>query len=204
MANLFDYLLWRNDVPLSLDPFNEVDNLLLSELAYTDFGSIVPEDVEEIPLADACAAFFASHDRDAILESTAYTAKAPLLMETMVTGARFGGMRFCRYINRVDREKDAQISAVTCLLDDGTAFVAFRGTDGSVIGWKEDFELSYLSGTAGQKAAAQYLADTSARIPRPLRVGGHSKGGNFAVFASSFCRSETQARILTVYNNDGQ
>ena len=203
MANLFDYLLWRNDVPLSLDPFGEVDNLLLSELAYTDFGSIVPEDGGEIPLADACAAFFASHDRDAILESTAYTAKAPLLMETMVTGARFGGMRLCRYINRVDREKDAQISAVACLLDDGTAFVAFRGTDGSVVGWKEDFELSYLSGTAGQKAAAQYLADTAARIPRPLRVGGHSKGGNFAVYACIFAPDTVKDRILNVYTNDG-
>ena len=133
MANLFDYLLWRNDVPLSVDPFGEADNLLLSELAYTDFGSIVPEDGESVALPDVCAAFFASHDREAILQDSRYTAKAPLLMESMVTGARFGGMRLCRYINRVEPEIDAQIAAVTCLLDDGTAFIAFRGTDGQRI-----------------------------------------------------------------------
>ncbi len=203
MANLFDYLAWRNDVPLSVDPFHTVDNLLLCELAYTDFGGIVPENGEPVALADACTAFFAKHDRAAIAEDTRYTAKAPLLMETIVTGARFGGMRLCRYINRVEPEKDTQIAAVTCLLDDGTAFIAFRGTDGTVVGWKEDFELSYLSGTAGQKAAAQYLADTAAQVSLPLRVGGHSKGGNFAVYACIFAPDRVKDRIETVYTNDG-
>lgn len=203
MANLFDYLLWRGDVPLSIDPFGEADNLLLCELTYTDFGGIVPEDGTPISLPEACAAFFASHDRETIRENTAYTAKAPFLMESMATGARFGGMRLCRYMNRVDREKDTQVCAVTFLLDDGTAFVAFRGTDGTIVGWKEDFNLSYLSGTVGQKTAAAYLEETAARIPCPLRVGGHSKGGNFAVYAAVFATPDVQARIETVYTNDG-
>ena len=66
MANVFDYLIWRGDIPMSLDPFNEVDNLVLSQLAYTDFSGIVPQDWTRISLRDAAEAFFSSHSRKEI------------------------------------------------------------------------------------------------------------------------------------------
>ena len=203
MANLFDYLRWRADVPFSLDPFHEVDNLVLCELAYTDFSGIVPADGREIPLPDACEAFFRRHTREELLAKTAYTAKAPLLMQDMAQGARFRNATLCRYINEVDREKDAQISAVTVKPGDGTVFVAYRGTDGTLVGWREDFDLSFVEGTEGQRRAAEYLNETAASLPEMLRVGGHSKGGNFAVYAATFCDRAAQDRILQVYSNDG-
>ena len=203
MANVFDYLTWRADVPFVVSAFNEVDNLILAELAYTDFSGIVNADGDAVTLADACEQFFQIHSKDEILKSNSFTAKAALLMEPMLTGDRFGKLRLCRYINEIDTETTTQLSALTFLLDDGTAYVAYRGTDSTVVGWKEDFDIGCLSETVGQQRAVEYLEETAATFELPFRVGGHSKGGNFAVFASSFCRSETQARILTVYNNDG-
>ncbi len=203
MANIFDYLSWRADVPLSVDPFNEVDNLVLSKLAYTDFEGAVPPDGDGISLREAHDRFFAHHTREEILRSTVLTAKAPLLMEEMRDGARFGEMRLCRYLNEVDREKNEQIAAVTFLPEDGSVCVAFRGTDNTLTGWKEDFDLSYLARTPGQQRAVDYLNETGRRFSGPIRVCGHSKGGNFAVYAASFCDREIQDRIEAVYTNDG-
>lgn len=203
MANIFDYLKWRNDVPFSIDPFGEVDNLVLAELSYTDFGGIVPSDGEKISIADAHRAFFEKNDHEKILASTSFTAKAPLLMDGMVAGARFGNVKLSNYINEIDREKDAQFSAVTIHLDDGTVYVSFRGTDGTVVGWKEDFNLSYMAETEGQKKAIAYLNNISALFPYPLRVGGHSKGGNFAVYASAFCDDKVKPQIIEIFSNDG-
>ena len=201
MAVLQEYLDWRADIPLSVSPFNDVDNLILATLAYTGFDGIVPGGGEPVSLSFMCESFFQTHSKEEIRERGTQIERAPLLMDGMLSGARFGSLKACRYINEIDTDKSAQISAVTFLLDDGTAYVAFRGTDSTLVGWKEDFNLSYLTETAGQQRAVEYLNETAAEIPRPIRVGGHSKGGNFAVFASAFC--SVQDRILSVYSNDG-
>ena len=185
MSNIIDYLEWRGDIPFSVDPFNEVDNLVLSMLAYGDFKT-VPEE-------GACI-------RDAAMtvdENSDMSKKAPLLLQYMKDGARFRNTVVCGYINEIDQNK--QISAVTFKLEDGTAYVAYRGTDSSFIGWREDFDISFLTATEGQKRAAEYLSGIKGS--RALRVGGHSKGGNFAVYAASFC--DMQDSIIEVYSNDG-
>ena len=201
--NVFDYLKWRGDVPLSVAPFNEVDNLILSELAYTDFSGIVPESGQEVPLREAYEAYFSSHTREEIQASKSFTARSPLLMEPMCSGARFGDMKLTAYRDERNTQADLQFSAVTFLLSDGSAYAAFRGTDGTLVGWKEDFLFSYLSGTEGQQRAAEYLRRDAGEIGRPLRAGGHSKGGNLAVYAAACCGEETQDRLTAVYSNDG-
>lgn len=203
MANIFDYLKWRSDVPFSVDFFGEVDNLVLAELAYTDFEGIVPSSSSEISLKDAHTEFFRKHNRDEILAQTSFTAKAPLLMDEMVLGDRFGNIKLSHYINEIDRSKDAQFSAVTLRLDDGTIYVSFRGTDGTIVGWKEDFNLSYISETEGQRKAVTYLNRIASEFECDIRVGGHSKGGNFAVYAATFCKDEFKKRITKIYSNDG-
>ena len=201
MANIFDYLDWRGDIPFSVDPFNEVDALVLSELAYTRFEDAGVSD-EFVALKSAGEAFFAKHTRDELLALTSFTAKAPLLTDKMVAGARFSNTRLFHYVNEINADKDAQFSAVTFMLDDDTAFVAMRGTDGTVVGWKEDFNLSYLKETAGQRRAVEYLNTVGGLISNKIRVGGHSKGGNFAVFASSFCEPEVKNNITEIYSFD--
>ncbi len=195
MATIFDYLLWRGDVTFSADPFNEVDNLVLSELSYTDFQGIVPPDGTPVPLKEAHRLFFAAHSREEIAAARSFTAKAPLLMDEMVKGRRFENMTLSHFID--ESGESLQLSAMVCHLEDGTGYVAFRGTDGTVEGWKEDFNFSFMNATPGQLLAAQYLN----LVPGTLRVGGHSKGGNLAVYASAFCSG--QERIVEVYSNDG-
>ena len=203
MTDIFDYLKWRSDVPFSVAPFNDVDNIILSELSYSDFSGIVSSDDSSVSLSQVCERFFLMHDRSEIIQNTAFNAKAPLLMEYMVSGCRFGNMYMHRFVSKLDEEKTAQMSAVTYLLDDGSAYVAFRGTDNTLVGWKEDFDIGCLSETRGQQLAVDYLKLIAKEINRPLRVGGHSKGGNFAIYAASFISSEVQDRILTVFSNDG-
>lgn len=203
MADLFEYLKWRSDVPFSVAPLNDVDNLVLAELAYSDFSGIVPSDGRPVPVVEVCERFFQAHDKEEILKSTSFTAKAPLLMDNMVTGGRFGNMQLCWYVDHLDEERTAQMSAVTYLLDDGSIYVAFRGTDSTLVGWKEDFDIGCLTETRGQELAVSYLDRIAQALDAPIRVGGHSKGGNFAVYAASFCRPEIQNRILGVYSNDG-
>ena len=81
--------------------------------------------------------------------------------------------------------------------------VAFRGTDNSLIGWKEDFELAYLEQTPAQESALRYLEQAIKLFSSPFTVCGHSKGGNLAVYAGSHVNSLRQSRIAKILNFDG-
>ncbi len=203
MANIFDYLEWRADVPFSADPFNEVDNLILAELAYTDFTGVVAADEEETTVADACRAFFGRHTQEEILSRKSYTARAPLLMEQMAAGERFRDLRLSRYLQETDAQEEIQFAAVTFRFPGQALYVAFRGTDGTLVGWKEDFNFTFLPETEGQSLAARYLNEAAQGTEEPILVGGHSKGGNFAVYAASCASEEVRERIRRVYSNDG-
>ena len=205
MPNIFDYLSWRADVPLWVSPFNDVDNLILSELVYTDFAGTVPEDGSAASLAEVRDRFFALHERAEIEARAAYsyTARSPFLMDAMLKGVRFAGLKLCCYEAVTDRDETAQFAAVTFLLPDGSVYAAFRGTDGTVVGWKEDLILSYSSNTPGQLRAVDYLTRVAALTALPLRVGGHSKGGNLAVYAAAHCPPAVRERIERVWSNDG-
>ena len=203
MADIFDYLKWRGDVPFTADPFNEVDNLVLAELAYADFDGVLNDSFRKVSLKTADDRFFETHSREEAKKSNNHIIRAPLLMDGMLSGSRFCDMKLARYVDVVNADKDMQISALTCFLNDGSIYVSFRGTDSTVVGWKEDFNMSYLPDTEGQLSAVRYLNEVAAKTDGPLRVGGHSKGGNFAVYASAFCKKEVQDRILSVYSNDG-
>ena len=203
MKNLYDYLECRGDISLDEDPFNEVDNVVLSELAYVSFGNIVPRDGKPVPAGEVREAFFAARPRGTIPEDGSHIVRAPLLLDSIAGGRRFGTAELTGYVDVVDTDEMVQMSAVTFLLGDGTAFVAFRGTDGTVVGWKENLSMSFLPATEGQRRAVEYMNMIGRMTERPLRAGGHSKGGNFAVFASAFCDRDIRDRITDIYTNDG-
>lgn len=204
MANILEYLDWRGDLTLSERPFNEVDNLILAEICYLDFSGFVPAgfQTQQVTLLDAASAYFAAHPETNM--GVLVPDQIPVLVEHAAKTARFGDIRLLGYVNRIDEETQTQFSAVTMLLPDGSAYVAFRGTDDTIVGWKEDFNMAFTPEIPAQKYAAEYLRQVSAALPfRPLLVGGHSKGGNLAVYAAVFCGQDVQKRILAVYNNDG-
>lgn len=201
MANILDYLDWRGDIPFSMDPFNEVDNLVLAQSAYLRLDGLISQS-EKITPKEAVRRFFEKHTREEIAEFKSLHKDAPFLMEKLAESERFFGMTISNYVNTIDIDGMAQMSAMTIELPDFT-YIAFRGTDDSLVGWKEDFNLSYMDETVGQKLSLDYLNEAMELSEGDVYVGGHSKGGNFSVYASAFCKDEYKERIKAVFSNDG-
>ena len=196
MANLLDYIAWRGDLSIATDGFNEVDNLVLAELAYADFTGIVPGDFSREGVAlERVALAYADMGRASDLIND----PGPLLAAAGKS-RRFGALRLSGYRNQIDAQRQYQFCAEVFLLPDGTAYVAYKGTDNTLVGWREDFNFSFKQ-TEGQLQSAAYLRQAAAFFRCPLRVGGHSKGGNLAVYAAAF--GGEGARLLNVYSNDG-
>lgn len=201
MANILDYLDWRGDIPFSEDPFNEVDGLILSEFSYLPLEGIVPKDFTVRMLLRNVYQRFVQRVKD---DADLYTyPQDKELFQKLAESRRYQFTQLTGHQSFLDAETELQFSAMTCILEDGTAFVVYRGTDNTIIGWKEDFNLSYVQQTGAQMYALDYLNDNFTRFPRQLRVGGHSKGGNLAVYASAFCKPEIRSQIQQVLTYDG-
>lgn len=203
MANIIDYVLWRGDIPFAQVPLGEVDALVLSYLSYMPFDGLVAEafSQEGALLADA-AEYFLEHglSSSCMIDSTKEDCR---LLEAVRDSERFGRLRLTGYVNHFDEETQEQFSAITFLPPAGPVFVAFRGTDSSVVGWKEDFNMSFASEVPAQGAALDYVMRAASVLPMPAVLGGHSKGGNLAAYAGIFAPNAVQERIACVYNFDG-
>ena len=200
---LLDYLAWRNDVPLSIAPFNEVDNVILAYLAYIDFAALRQEWDGFYDLKELFQCFCEKYSMEEIKKSGQFTERAPLLLQKMMEGARFQDTKVGYYVKDFDKDTVKQFTALCFLLPDGTNYVSFRGTDETITGWREDFLMSCQSETAGSKEAVNYMNKVAKVLEGQLILGGHSKGGNFAMYAAAFCEAEHKDRIVQVYNNDG-
>ena len=121
----------------------------------------------------------------------------------MYGSRRFHNTRITSYVNRIDLDTEMQFSAVTIHLPDGMVYVAFRGTDETIVGWKEDLNLAFSEPVPGQLMSVEYLNHTAETFAGDFYVGGHSKGGNLAVYAAMNCRKEVRDRIVTIYDHDG-
>lgn len=206
--NILDYLNWRGDLTLKQAPFNEVDNLILAELSFVDFNGIVPgmAEGEGIPLKVAAEAFFRRYGKDSrkIDMGVLVPDEIPELLRRMADSPRFRDMKLNCFIDFLDVEKAEQFAALTVELGDGTVYLSFRGTDDTLAGWKEDFMLGCLPEIPAQKKAVQYVKEVAAQYPRrKLQLGGHSKGGNVAVYSGMYCPAGIQRRIRTIWSNDG-
>ena len=200
MATIFDYLKWRGDLTFSQDPPNEVDALIFSGLAYVSYGCRVEKDPNTpVPLRKAAADFFALDD---CASRVRMKNDLELLCEAADT-IRFGTTKLCMYRDLLIPEQETQFAAMTFLLDDGSMFLSFRGTDLSLVGWKEDFNMTFQQTIPAQRLALQYTRDVALEHSLPMRLGGHSKGGNLAVFAAARSSPMIQEQIIEVFNHDG-
>lgn len=197
MPNMMDYLVWRGDLTLRQSAWNLVDSLLMASLSYNPFQNAV-SDAQGMTLRE-CAPLLGLES----MNGGQYFQQWRALLFAMADAARFGGMRLHDYVNEIDEERIIQFSALTAELEDGSVFVAFRGTDSTLVGWREDFHMSFESPVPAQVEAVAYLRRQAERTERPLRVAGHSKGGNLAVYAAAHLPAELQGRILSVCSFDG-
>ena len=201
ISNMMDYLKWRGDLPLSLAPFNEVDALILSMCSYVNYEGLLKDD-EALPFADAVHAFLLMPDKFREL-GVLIPDEIEGLADIASSCPRFHGMRVSDFVNVIDEEREMQFSALTYHLPDGSLFVAYRGTDDSLVGWKEDLNLSLDEGVPGETAAKDYLERIAKRYEGAIRIGGHSKGGHHALYAAVYASRPTQKRILLAYSHDG-
>ena len=200
MADLFDYLIWRGDLPMDAVPPNPVDTLILSELSYIEYAGLVGADfLHPVPLKVAAEAFLALPDR----ENRVRVKKDADLIAECASSRRFGELRLVFYRSELLPSQQSQFAAVTWLLPGGTALITYRGTDLTLTGWKEDFNMSFQSCVPAQEKALRYLEAFARVHPGPIALAGHSKGGNLAVYAAARTVPLLQDRLLFAHNHDG-
>ncbi|MGN1328150.1 MAG: Mbeg1-like protein [Eubacterium sp.] len=201
MKNLIDYIDEFGNFKFSQKPFNEIDNLIFSQLAYTEFKGIVGYD-NSITLSEAAKRFFAIYNDDDIKELIGISAKSAQLLKKCSQFERYRGVILCHYINNVNEEIDKQFSAVHFILDNNIDVVAYRGTDVTVTGVKESAMLSYMFPVPAQIEALYYFQETCMKHKEDIILCGHSKGGNLAIFAAVNCSNSLKKRIIAVYEDD--
>ncbi len=200
MANIFDYIEWRGDLSIKNDPLNDADFLILSRLSYLPFDGIVSENMEDkITIAKSAEAFFTSEKNQKMLSWKG----DEKLLEYVSKADRFKNLRLSGYVNKVEDEKQMQFSVVVIELEKDLHFVSFSGTDNTVVGWQEDFNMYYMFPLPSQIMAVKYLEKVASQFKGNFILGGHSKGGNLSVYSAIFCSDETRSRITKVYNHDG-
>ncbi|MCF0114581.1 MAG: DUF2974 domain-containing protein [Erysipelotrichaceae bacterium] len=196
--NLFDYIKDYGFLTFEEFPFNEVDNLIFSYLAYVNLDSIY---TEHMSIKEASDAYFMYYSQEELDEDKSFTKKSKYAMREMAKTRRFSTLKICNYINITDEVWRAQFAALTIELDEHSAYVSYRGTDDNIFAWKECFSMS-IGIIPAQDMAARYL-NTVGNDYKHLIIGGHSKGGNLAIYASAKCSSKIKSRITTIYSNDG-
>ena len=125
------------------------------------------------------------------------------LLACAVSSPRLRGTRLCNYVSETDEEQEKQFSACTLKLPNGECYISFRGTDNSLVGWKEDLNMAFETNVPSQVRAVEYLEAVAKSTRAPLYLGGHSKGGNLAVYAAAHCRPSTYKRVARVFSHDG-
>jgi hypothetical protein len=198
MGNIIDYVADVGRYGFDDRPFGPVDSLILSQLAYLRFDGLLPGPDEggarplgEIP------------DGDGLYRHVWNSRQNRLLLLAAKNSARFGGVALGAYTSEIDAQQETQFAALTFDLGNEMGYAAFRGTDATIIGWKEDFNMVYMNPVPAQVSGIEYLNAAARRHGGKLYTGGHSKGGNIAGYAAIRCDEAVQQRLCGVFNHDG-
>lgn len=202
MGTIIDYLKEYGDYTFTEKPMNEVDSLILSQFSYLKFDGIVPEIGKDE--ASVTMEYLDQHqDKERLFSDERYREPNMALFDGMKKSIRYSTLRMNYYVNIIDIERETQFSAITFILQDKTVYIAYRGTDETIIGWKEDFNLAFSKPVPGQIHSVEYLNEAASRFGKKFYMGGHSKGGNFAVYAAMNCKKDIQERLIKIYSHDG-
>ncbi len=196
--NIMDYIKLHQNEDFKKFPFTEVDNLIFSCIPYIDYTGIVPAfRHNKITLNEAVSKLNKNpHSYHGLFIGNTYK-----MLNLMKDTKRYGNTLLFNYMKVVNNE--IQFGAITMLLNDKSTYIAYAGTDTSIIGWEEDFKMAYLYPGVSQKYASIYLNKALGLFPKNVRVGGHSKGGNLAICAAMNAKNYYKRKIIAIYNNDG-
>ncbi|MBO4532553.1 MAG: DUF2974 domain-containing protein [Treponema sp.] len=203
--NIIDYITMRGDLSFEQSEFNCVDALILSQISYNNVEGLVSSGfTSKITLEQLANSF--ENDRDFEKRSNMgamINTLTPVLLQKAGKSRRFGQVKVCGFINRIDYVNIEQFSALTYEIEKNSYVVAFRGTDDTIVGWYEDFNLGHMAEVPAQKDAVAYIKEAMDTLKGQFIVTGHSKGGNLSVKAGMSVEKKAQKRLQTVYNFDG-
>lgn len=202
MENIIEYIKKRGGQSFEEKPLNEVDSLILCQLSYLNYERFVPR-VDKGSLPVSIQSIYQHPDRDRIMDDYWYRENNKELFSAAAESERFGSLKMNYYVNIINEEDETQFSALTYVLGDKSVYIAYRGTDANIVGWKEDLNLAFSKPLHSQYLAVEYMEKVAGCIAGDFYVGGHSKGGNLAVYAAMNCSARTREKILKIYNNDG-
>ena len=195
MANILEYIKENGNLTLDEKKFNEIDNLIFSRLSYLPFESIKLEEKENFE------SIYKKLKSVKINEFNMEQDKE--LIELVGTCNRYKNLIVTDYYFSRDEKKEKQFVAITIHLENGELYLSYGGTDNTLVGWKEDFNLSFMTHIPSQIEAIKYIRKIYAKYKLKMHLGGHSKGGNLAVYAGVFCTKRIQDRIIDITNFDG-
>lgn len=165
MNTIFDYIEWRGDINMTHDPINDVDILILCRLSYIPFDNVVPSSIDEGSVQIKEAAIKVLELENNGLKQFRKEEDKKLL-EALIDSERFKHIPLYYYVDIFSEESEEQFSAITMMLEDGTIAVIYRGTDGTLVGWKEDFNMSFSPEVPAQQDAITYFTQVQTVFQR--------------------------------------
>ena len=197
MSNINDYLLWRGDIPISDSfKFNEIDSMILARFSYLIFNKI---DMQEKETIESISKKMKDFDNDEFR----YNGDKELITN-LGNSIRFKNLVVTDFIEKTDKKVEKQFSAITIHLSNHELYVSYIGTDASLVGWKEDCNMAFMKNVPAQYEGINYLTKIANKYPKSkIRIGGHSKGGNIAIYSAISVSEKIQKRIIRVSNYDG-
>ena len=202
MANMIDYVRWRGDITFEYDDFNAIDSLVLSELTYIPFENYIEDNEKGESISHIAKKFFSANENDIKMGAILPDKEIKELFKLTSLSKRFRNIKIKNYVNNISKIEEKQFCAMCFQLDRSTTCIAFRGTDDTLVGWKEDFNMSFNTPIPAQNDAKDYLNTYGARVKR-LYVCGHSKGGNLASYSALFAEQKIKRKIVEVHSFDG-
>ena len=197
--NIVDYIKWRGDLSFRVDPFNDVDNLVFSQMIYADFDDLLKRE-DRMTIRELGRRFFGKYP-DSLGNSRLFAKDGITVLHAMMNEKRYADCVIYNFESLLHLDTTEQFCAIMIDLPDRTTVVCFKGTDEHMIGWKEDLSLSYQD-IAGQEDALLYV-NRHCSIFRKYRLIGHSKGGFLAIYAAMHCKPMIRNRIIQIISNDG-
>ena len=195
MANIIDYLDIKGDVGFGQSPINEIDKIILARFSNLPFGKIVFEKKETIE--NVALKMLNLKDEDFFWKGDKE------FVQKIGKNIRYKDLIVSDYSEIKDLLIEKQFAAITIWISNKLRYVSFRGTDTSLVGWKEDFNMAFMDDIPAQKEGLEYLNSIGKKYRGKLIVGGHSKGGNISIYASMRCKPTIRRKILEIINADG-
>ncbi len=204
MADFFEYLDWRGDITIDEIPLTPIDMLLLSQITYCNLDDLVSTSFSELKTLNQLAKDFKAAPDYEQRKNTGVliNKRTSELLIKAGKSKRFKNIKICGYESIFSEEKSEQFAALTFIAGDKN-IISYRGTDDTIVGWREDFNLAFMDEIPAQKDALIYLKKASEAGAGNITLIGHSKGGNLALNTGVKCDLEIQKRISAIYNFDG-